>query len=369
VPETPDASLNDLEAWRLLAGGVMSHDRQRQGRLCAILRQGPAKKQPPRLKITLLGAAVLVVLTGTAASPAPIEPRRLFAFADQRITESSGLAVSARHNGVIYTHNDSGGEPALYAIGPDGRTRAVLTLRGAAARDWEALAPGRDGTLWVGDIGDNGPWWDEIRVYRVREPSTLRSADVAWTRYRLRYEDGRHNAEALLVDPRTGQLFVVSKQRSGAGVYAAPRKLRTDVVNVLRRVADAPRTVTDGAFLPDGQRVVLRGYDSATVLDRGWRRLSTFAVPLQRQGESLAVVPDGAAVLVGSEGTGADVWQVPLSAGSDGPAPSAAAAPQAVPEAAPPAARGLPGHTKAVIGVLTAVFVLALAGTLIPKRR
>jgi len=314
-------------------------------------------------------AAVLTAVTvsaTTAAGPADeTEAQRLFAFADQRITESSGLAVSARHDGVIYTHNDSGGGPALYAIGPDGRTRAVLTLRGAAARDWEALAPGRDGTLWVGDIGDNGPWWDEIRVYRVREPGTLRSADVAWTRYRLRYEDGRRDAEALLVDPRTGQLFVVSKQESGGGVYAAPRKLRSGSVNVLRRVADAPPTVTDGAFLPDGQRVVLRGYYSATVLDRGWRRLSTIAVPLQRQGESLAAARDGTAVLVGSEGSGADVWQVPLHEGRSAP-PSSEASPEAVP---PPATRGVSGHTKAVIGVLAAVFVLALAATLIPGRR
>jgi hypothetical protein len=308
------------------------------------------------------------IAAGRADGP---EPSRLFSFADERISESSGLAVSALHRGVVYTHNDSGGRPAIFAVGADGRTRAVLTLRGAAARDWEALAPGRDRTLWAGDIGDNGGRWEEIRVYRVGEPRTLRSGDVSWARFRLRYEDGRHDAETLLVDPRTGQLYVVSKAESGAGVYAAPRDLRTGKVNVLRRVADAPPTVTDGAFLPDGQHVVLRGYGSATVLDRRWRTVTTFGVPLQRQGESLAAVRDGTAVVVGSEGRGSDVWRVPLPVGTgdSSPAAEAEAAAQATEDAAPQPAGGLPGHTKAVIGVLAAVFLLALGTALLPDRR
>jgi len=338
---------------------------------------GPARKRPPRLKITLVGVlAALAVLTaaqvaGAAPADGP-ERKKLFAFADGRITESSGLAASAIHNGVVYTHNDSGGGPAIYAVGPDGRTRAVLTLRGAGARDWEALAPGSDGNgrpvLWVGDIGDNGNgWWKEIRVYRVREPRTLRDADVPWTRYRLRYDDGGRDAEALLADPRTGRLYVVSKEASGAGVYAAPRELRADAVNVLQRVADAPSRVTDGAFLPDGERVVLRGYFSATVHDRRWREVGTLPVPLQQQGESLAATRDGLAVLVGSEGEGADVWQVPVLQKTRADA-SPSSAPSA--DTAPADARGgLRGHTKAVIGVLAAVLLLALFGTLVPRRR
>ena len=59
---------------------------------------------------------------------------------DPRIVEASGLAVSRRHPGVLWTHNDSGDPARLFAVGADGRTRAVLTLAGpcTAGRDsWE----------------------------------------------------------------------------------------------------------------------------------------------------------------------------------------------------------------------------------------
>jgi hypothetical protein len=311
--------------------------------------------------------AVLAALTVAASAPPPVEEEPLFAFQDDRITESSGLAVSALHDGVVYTHNDSGGDPVLFAVGPDGRTRAVLHLRDAKARDWEALAPGPDGTLWVGDIGDNGAWWDEIWVYRVVEPWTLRDADVEWTRYRLRYADGNRNAEALLVDPRTGRLYVVSKEDSRGGVYVAPPELRTGGVNELRRIADAPAEVTDGAFLPDGGRVVLRGYFSATVFDREWRAVRSLSVPVQRQGESLAATRDGTAVIVGSEGGNEEVWRVPLAEPAALAAPSTAAASEPPPSGA--TASGTSTQTKTVIGVLAGVVVLALAGVLIPRRR
>jgi hypothetical protein len=296
-------------------------------------------------------------------------PLVLFSLQDGRIDESSGLAVSAVHPGVVYTHNDSGGEPVVYAVGPDGRTRADLRLAGATNRDWEAIAPGRDAAgrpvLWIGDIGDNLGVWPSIRVYRIREPDQLRSQDVAWTSYRLRYEDGPRNAEALLADPATGRLYVVSKAHSGAAVYAAPATLRTDAVNVLRRVAAAPVTVTDGTFLPDGRHAVLRGYFSAAVVDRRWREVSGLDVPLQQQGESVAAALDGRSVLVGTEGKHTEVWRVPLpalSSASTGTAPARLeAAPPGEPVPAGPP-HGVTGHTAVVTGVLTAIFVVALLG-------
>ena len=51
-------------------------------------------------------------------------------------------------------------------------------------------------------------------------PTTLAGVDAL----RLRYPDGPHNAEAMLVDPRTGDLVIITKVATGgpAGVYTAP---------------------------------------------------------------------------------------------------------------------------------------------------
>jgi hypothetical protein len=235
---------------------------------------------------------------------------------DPRIYESSGLALSRRHPAVLWTHNDSGDEPRLYAVGSEGRTLATLTLAGVEARDWEALAAGRDDrgrpALFVGDIGDNQGVWPEVSVYRVPEPARLGDATVPAVRYRLRYADGSRDAEALLIDPRSNRLYVATKDVAGGALYRAPSRLRTDQVNVLQRVAKIPPVVTDGAFTPNGRAFVLRDYQAAYVYAAPGRRVGSLELPLQFQGESITVTADSRSVLAGSEGPESEVWRVPL---------------------------------------------------------
>ncbi|MEU4536957.1 hypothetical protein AB0G15_19020 [Streptosporangium sp. NPDC023825] len=243
--------------------------------------------------------------------------RILFRFKDSRITESSGLAVSPTGKDVYYTHNDSSAGPVFFAVGPDGRTRATFTLRGAASRDWEGMAASTDprtgrGVLWFADIGDNleGAWPD-ISVYKVAEPATLSDAVVPAVRYRFRYEDGGHNAEGIMVHPRTGRLSIVTKQFAGA-VYQAPKRLRADRVNVLRKVGSAPIMATDAAYAPDGSSFVIRTYFSATVYRAPGEQIARVTMPELRQAESIAYTRDGRYLLTGSEGSRSPVYRVPL---------------------------------------------------------
>ena len=271
-----------------------------------------------RLAAVALLASALLWLAG----PAPAQENNGAVVAvrleDPRIVESSGLAVSRRHPGVVWTHNDSGDQARLFAVESDGRTRAVLTLAGVEARDWEAVAAGRDDrgrpALFAGDIGDNNGVWPEVAVYRVTEPAVLRDATVPAVRYRLRYADGPRNAEALLIDPRGNRLYVATKADSGGGLYRGPARLDPAGINLLHRVARVPPVVTDGAFLPSGRGFVLRDYQQAHVYTGPGRRVGSFDLPLQFQGESLTASSDGRSLLVGSEGPDSDVWRVPLPA-------------------------------------------------------
>jgi hypothetical protein len=270
-----------------------------------------------RSRLAVVGAAALLLGLAVGASAQEVEGAEVAVrLEDPRILESSGLALSGRHETVLWTHNDSDDGPRLYAVGSDGRTQATLNLGGAAARDWEGMAAGRDDrgrpALFVGDIGDNNGVWPEIAVYRVTEPATLGDATVPAVRYRLRYADGPHDAEALLVDPRSNRLYVASKDAAGGSLYRAPARLRSDQVNVLRRVARVPPVVTDGAFLPDGRGFVLRDYQGAHLYRAPGRRAGAFELPLQFQGESITATADGKSVLAGSEGPASEVWRVPL---------------------------------------------------------
>jgi len=270
-----------------------------------------------RSRLAAALAATLLLCLAPPASAQEIEGAEVaLRLQDPRVYESSGLALSRRHQGVLWTHNDSGDEARLFAVGSDGRTLATLTLAGVEARDWEALAAGRDDrgrpALFVGDIGDNQGVWPEVAVYRVTEPARLGDATVPAVRYRLRYADGPHNAEALLVDPRGTRLYVATKEVAGGGLYRAPARLDPAGVNVLQRAARVPPVITDGAFTPDGRAFVLRDYQGAYLYRAPGRRVGSFELPPQFQGESITVTADGRSVLAGSEGPDSEVWRVPL---------------------------------------------------------
>ncbi|MEV7965541.1 hypothetical protein AB0O34_06105 [Sphaerisporangium sp. NPDC088356] len=249
--------------------------------------------------------------------PARDKERLLFRFKDRRISESSGLAVSPTHKNVFYTHNDSGAGPQFYAVGPDGRTLAVFTVAGAAARDWEAMAASVDpatgeSVLWFADIGDNlNGAWPDYSVYKVTEPKTMRDATLQATRYRFRYKDGGRNAEGIMVHPLTGRLYVVSKEFAGS-IYAAPAKLRTDKVNILRRVGPAPIMATDAAYAPDGSSFVIRTYFSASLYRAPGELISRVSMPSLQQAESITYTRDGKSLLTGTEGVNSPVYEVPL---------------------------------------------------------
>ncbi|MEW9553775.1 hypothetical protein [Nonomuraea sp. NPDC050783] len=300
--------------------------------------------------IRLLAAVAATCCLATAPAQAAAggddeRARKLFTFQDPRITESSGLAVSPTHEGVYYTHNDSSAAPTFYAVDGDGRTRATYQVRGAQARDWEAMAATKDprtgrGVLWFADIGDNlDGAWPDVSVYKVMEPRTIGDATLPAVRYRFRYADGARNAEGIMVDPRTGRLYVVSKEFAG-GVYAAPRKLRADRTNVLRKVgsAAAPVMATDAAYAPDGSSYVIRTYFSATLYKPSGEQLARVTMPELRQAESIAYTADGKALLTGSEGPKSPVYRVPLPARATAAATAGSATPTPSPTRAEPRA-------------------------------
>ena len=235
---------------------------------------------------------------------------------DSEIVESSGLARSTFDRRLLWTHNDSGDSARVFGVGADGRTRAELTLDGADAIDWEDISTGPGHSIWVGDIGDNGWSRDHITVYTFTEPATLGSTDVSWQSYDLEYEDGPRDAEALLIRPRTGRLFIVSKVEDGGDIYRAPRRLSTSSVNTLERVASAPHSVTAGTFAPDGDSLVLVNYTRSYVYSRigGPIRSESSKVNNSSQGESVEVGRGGNQLLLGQEGSDSPVYSMPYNA-------------------------------------------------------
>lgn len=262
---------------------------------------------------------------------------------DPLINESSGIVASRANPGLFWTHNDSGDGPFVYAFDRGGKSRGTWRVEGASARDWEDIAcgPGPErgrSYLYAGDIGDNEARREYVVVYRFPEPLVTPGDDASGHKnphatapaevIRLKYPDGPHNAEALLVHPVSGDIYVLTKTADGAGVYklSAPpsaAELNTLVrVAVLRGPGFFGTLITGGDISPDGRRIALCDYangyelrlpDSKQDFDEVWRQ-PPVVVPLgaRRQGEAVCYRLDGAALLATSEGSPSPLIEVTL---------------------------------------------------------
>ncbi len=249
------------------------------------------------------------------------------------LTEASGLVAGRRNPGTLWTHNDSGAGPRLYALSTTGAAVATYDLAGAMAQDWEdiAIGPGPSaGTsyLYVGDIGDNSTSRANVQVYRVAEPDvrgTSPGTPISLSgveRLTLTYPDRAHNAETLMIDPRSGDLYIVAKSSDGVSpVFRAAAPLSATAANKMQRIAvlrfgtgalSGDRKTTGGDISPRGDEIVVRTYDSAFL----WRRASGGTVadallgtpcslPLasEPQGEALGFAADGGGYYTLSEGS------------------------------------------------------------------
>lgn len=272
------------------------------------------------------------------ADPTPAV-KKLFTIRDDRVDQSFGMAKAYKYEGIYWTVNDSGANPRVFGVDTTGKVRMALSFK-AEVRDIEAIAVDRDGTIYIADIGDNKATRDMIEIYTIPEPDQLGDADnVPYHRYDFTYPDGAHDAETLLVEPETNQLFIVTKSTKGGAIYAAPPSPSREGTNKLTKLAAAPPgNFTDGTFLPDGQRVVLRTHTGVSTI--AWGETPTLAASANvssAQGESIAVGQANDTVLVGS--SDAAVYQVPV------PAKQAAATPPAA-SATPKPATGAESSTE-----------------------
>ena len=272
--------------------------------------------RPSVRALLLLLTPALLMLANPASNAAGLVTattldRRI---AHPAVVESSGLARSTYARALLWTHNDSGGGPQVYGVSKSGETRAVLTLDGVKARDWEDITTGPGHTIWVGDVGDNARSRDVISVHRFTEPQALESKTISSTRFDLRYPDGRHDAEGIMVHPETGRLYVVTKSKDGGAIYRAPSTLSTSSVNVLSRVAPAPVVVTGASFAPDGRGFVLCNYGTAYLYGSFGDTPVRVDKPTLKQGESVEINRGGGALFMGSEGSDSPVYRVELPA-------------------------------------------------------
>ena len=146
------------------------------------------------------------------------------------IVEASGIDASIQNPGVLWTHNDSGDTSRIFAFDTTGKHLGTYLLNGISNRDWEdiAVGPGPEkgkSYIYIGEIGDNGAWYDNKYIYRIEEPNISKiQSPVEKTIDKVailtfQYPDGSRDAETLMIDRLTGDIIIVSKREENVHVY------------------------------------------------------------------------------------------------------------------------------------------------------
>lgn len=298
-----------------------------------------------RSRLPQLFAAGLALLTGSlaaAAAPTYAGPVVAGTMESPPRHETSGIAFSRRSPDILWVHDDSGGQPILYAMTPDGKDAGAIRLRGVKNDDWEDVAAfERDGKAWllVADTGDNAGRRPQVMLHLVEEPardqlSAGRAVTVTpkWT-MRLTYEDGPRDCESVAVDVAGRAIYLLSKRDDTPQLYRVdlPTDRPGNTVVVARKVGLVPHIpepsvaetlvrgrlgkrrseVTAMDFSSDGTLAAVLTYGGALLFER--KNGEPWAEALARepvhlpisgllQAEAICFTPDGKSIYVASEG-------------------------------------------------------------------
>jgi hypothetical protein len=235
------------------------------------------------------------------------------------LKEASGIVASHSFPGYFWSHNDSGGKALLFLIDSLGGGKLEFKIEGAKNRDWEDISIFKDSstqksTIVIGDIGDNSTKHDNCTLLFVEEPNTFPFEDQSLTVYKkvvFEYPDGARDAEALMIDPITKDIFIVSKKERKVSMYRIPYPHVESETLTAEKVLTLPiRNITAGDIAPDGSAILLKNYDAIyyytreateSIVDAMRKTPLKLAYTREPQGEAICFAQDSKAFYTLSE--------------------------------------------------------------------
>lgn len=193
------------------------------------------------------------------------------------VKESSGLAF---FNGKLWTFNDSGGQPILYAVDTiSGNVTQKITLAGASNVDWEDITTDDD-FVYVADVGNNDGNRTDLTIYKVLKSSipVAGNSTVQADRIFFVYEDqylpglkSEHNFDCEAIVAAGDSLYLFTKNRADqrCNLYCVPKTPGSYTAKKLSGF-NSNGLITGADFDPEARQVVLTGYSKGTYVPFLW---------------------------------------------------------------------------------------------------
>lgn len=182
------------------------------------------------------------------------------------IDEVSGIADSKLNSGFLWAQQDGGNPAELFLISYNGNVQKKIYLRSAQNRDWEDMVLGNGplsgvNYIYLAETGDNNASYTNYSIYRFEEPSITTDTVSAFDKINFQYPDGSHDAEAILVDGNTKDIYVITKRDVKSKIYKLPYPQNTSSTSLAVEVGELSLNgITAAALSPDGTEILLKTY-------------------------------------------------------------------------------------------------------------
>lgn len=209
----------------------------------------------------------------------------------KEVNETSGLFF---HNGRLWTHNDSGGKPILYAIDTvNFEVVQRITLNHVKCKDWEDVST--DGTtVFVGDIGNNKGSRKNLRIYMfplsaipAEGDATVQADSILFrfadqTNFEKRKHDHDFDCEAMFATEQYLYLFSKGWATGTTRLYRLPKTPGNYVAEVVNGF-DSQGLITGADYDPKNKLLVLVGY-----VNKVWKPFMYLIFDFEEHGQNLA---------------------------------------------------------------------------------
>jgi len=188
---------------------------------------------------------------------------------DPLIQSASGLAASRSYPGMFWTHNDAGNSRDIFLLDSTGKRRTYFDVTNGANIDWTDMAIGPGPTsgvnyIYLADVGDSKINRGFVSIQRFPEPTgqidTVNpGVTAAADHITFIYPDGARDAETILLDPLTKDIYIIDKATSLAGVYLAKYPQPVGTIFTIQKIAVIQlSSLRGGSMSTDGQEILVK---------------------------------------------------------------------------------------------------------------